>query len=160
MQKLLTLQEVSDLLEFKSSTIYQWTHQGFIPHVKLGRLLRFKETDIVNWIEKRSITGRTARKLPTAELGLWPATYIYIVRFSGLLCCSLHNNCKNSLPRRALQPNRILTWKIKREHQRDRQSGTCESRRSGTLWSSLPPSDGQSLILVYAIVTCGVAGRI
>ncbi|MCH7946475.1 MAG: helix-turn-helix domain-containing protein [candidate division Zixibacteria bacterium] len=70
MKKLLTLQEVSELLEVKPSTIYQWTHQGFIPHVKLGRLLRFKEADIVNWIEKRSAAGRATRKLPTAELGL------------------------------------------------------------------------------------------
>ena len=160
MQKLLTLQEVSVLLEVKPSTIYQWTHQGFIPHVKLGRLLRFKEADIVNWIEKRSAAGRATRKLPTAELGVWPSAYIYIVRFSGLLCCALYNNCQNSLLRRALQPNRIVTWKIKREHQWDRQSATWESRRSGILSSSLPPSDGQPLILVYDITTCGVAGRI
>ena len=68
--RLLNVQEIAESLGVKPSTIYQWTHQGFIPHVKLGRLLRFKEADIVNWIEKRSIAGRAARKLPTAELGL------------------------------------------------------------------------------------------
>jgi excisionase family DNA binding protein len=68
--RLLNVQEIAESLGVKPSTIYQWTHQGFIPHVKLGRLLRFKETDIVNWIEKRSAAGRATRKLPTVELGL------------------------------------------------------------------------------------------
>ena len=68
--KLLNVQEIAVLIGVKPSTIYQWTHQGFIPHVKLGRLLRFKEADIVNWIEKRSTAGRATRKRPTAELGV------------------------------------------------------------------------------------------
>ena len=39
-QKLLTPDEVAELLSVKKSTIYQWTHEGFIPHVKLGQKVR------------------------------------------------------------------------------------------------------------------------
>ena len=46
MNKLLSPGEIADLLGVKKSTIYSWTHQDFIPHVKLGNLLRFKEKDI------------------------------------------------------------------------------------------------------------------
>jgi excisionase family DNA binding protein len=38
MPKLLTPQEIAEYLGVKPSTIYQWTHQGFIPHVKLGKI--------------------------------------------------------------------------------------------------------------------------
>jgi excisionase family DNA binding protein len=35
----------------KISTIYQWTHIGYIPHFKLGRFVRFRESDILKWLE-------------------------------------------------------------------------------------------------------------
>jgi excisionase family DNA binding protein len=57
-------------LGVKPSTIYQWTHQGFIPHVKLGKLVRFREADVAKWIEKRSEKGRKTRSVDTRELGL------------------------------------------------------------------------------------------
>ena len=66
MNKLLSPGEIADLLGVKKSTIYSWTHQDFIPHVKLGNLLRFKEKDILVWIEKRSIKGRRKR-IPKIE---------------------------------------------------------------------------------------------
>jgi len=61
--RLLSTQEVADLLGVKLSTIYQWTHQGFIPHVKLGKFVRFKESEIAKWIEKREVAGRTTQRL-------------------------------------------------------------------------------------------------
>ena len=63
MNKLLTPDEVAELLSVRKSTIYQWTHQGFIPHVKLGKLVRFKEKDVAEWVEKRSVRGRLGRRL-------------------------------------------------------------------------------------------------
>ena len=49
MNKLLTPDEVADLLKVKKSTIYSWTHLEYIPHIKLGNRLRFKEADIRAW---------------------------------------------------------------------------------------------------------------
>lgn len=62
--KLLTPEQVAEQLGVKKSTIYKWTHEGYIPHVKLGRLVRFRQPDIDVWIAKKSIEGRM-RRVPT-----------------------------------------------------------------------------------------------
>jgi excisionase family DNA binding protein len=48
--KLLTVKEISELLKAKPSTIYQWAEMGLIPCFKLNGLLRFDETEIMQWI--------------------------------------------------------------------------------------------------------------
>ena len=63
MSRLMTPQEVAEMLQVRPSTIYQWVHQEFIPHVKLGRLLRFRECDVMAWLEKRAKEGRTSRRV-------------------------------------------------------------------------------------------------
>jgi len=50
MVKMLSPEQVSDLLKVKVSTIYQWTHQRFIPHIKVGRFVRFREDEIETWL--------------------------------------------------------------------------------------------------------------
>jgi len=52
-ENLLTPQEVSALLRVKPSTIYKWTHYNYIPHIKLGRSLRFKKKVIDRWVKKK-----------------------------------------------------------------------------------------------------------
>ena len=69
MTRLLTPQEIADYLGVKPSTIYAWTHQGFIPHVKLGRLVRFREKTVMEWIDKRENAGRTTKKVEAEYLG-------------------------------------------------------------------------------------------
>jgi len=63
MEKLLTPQEIAEVLGVQPSTIYQWTHQGYIPHVKLGKFVRFKEKDVEGWLKKKSSNGRQTRKV-------------------------------------------------------------------------------------------------
>ncbi len=55
MDKLLTIDELTVVLTVKKSTIYQWVHLGLIPHIKVGRLLRFKEADIEKWLASREV---------------------------------------------------------------------------------------------------------
>jgi len=54
-EKLLTAKQVSELLEVKISTVYDWVHQGIIPYVKLNRLLRFKKTDVFRWVDSHTM---------------------------------------------------------------------------------------------------------
>ena len=54
MEKLLTATQIAELLQVKESTIRDWTHTNFIPYIKFGRLVRYKESDILEWLEKRS----------------------------------------------------------------------------------------------------------
>jgi excisionase family DNA binding protein len=47
---LLTVKAVSERLQVKPSTVYLWAAQGTIPHLKLGRLLRFDRDEIEHWL--------------------------------------------------------------------------------------------------------------
>jgi excisionase family DNA binding protein len=42
MGKLLTVPQLAQILQVKPSTIYAWTRQGKIPHIRAGRLIRFR----------------------------------------------------------------------------------------------------------------------
>jgi len=68
MEKLLTPQEIADILGVQPSTIYQWTHQGYIPHVKLGKFVRFKAKDVEKWVERKEESGRMTKKLAVEDM--------------------------------------------------------------------------------------------
>ncbi len=68
MDKLLTPQEMARVLGVQPSTIYQWTHQGFIPYVKIGKFVRFKEGEVLQWIDKRIVNGRIRRNISVNKL--------------------------------------------------------------------------------------------
>jgi excisionase family DNA binding protein len=70
MDALLTPDQVAKLIGVKVSTIYQWTHENYIPHAKLGRAVRFDLRVIEAWIRKCSKEGRTTRGIDLKELGL------------------------------------------------------------------------------------------
>lgn len=59
--KLLTVQQVADLLGYKISNIYALTHRREIPFMKKGRKLWFNEDEIQEWI-------KSGRKKTVAEL--------------------------------------------------------------------------------------------
>jgi excisionase family DNA binding protein len=61
-EKLLKPQQLSDLLQVKLSTVYKWVHYGYIPFVKIGGLVRFREAKVEAWLEKRAKKGRYSYK--------------------------------------------------------------------------------------------------
>jgi len=63
MAKILSPQQISELLQVRLSTIYQWTHQDYIPHYKVGRFVRFDEFEIMSWLKKGQCNGRLTRKV-------------------------------------------------------------------------------------------------
>lgn len=58
MEQLLTSKQLSELLQVNLSTVYKWTHMGFIPHVKLGKSIRFNKQDVERWLSERQRKGR------------------------------------------------------------------------------------------------------
>ncbi len=62
MEKLLTIEQLSELTQISRSTLYEWTHAGFIPHYKFPKGVRFKEAEINNWLKKRRKVGRNTYK--------------------------------------------------------------------------------------------------
>jgi len=49
----LNIEETSEFIKMKISSIYQLKYQGKIPYYKRGKLLLFKKSEIVNWIESK-----------------------------------------------------------------------------------------------------------
>jgi len=49
--KLLTVHEVSEIINANPKTIYQWAELGQIPCIKLNGCLRFDINDINKWIK-------------------------------------------------------------------------------------------------------------
>lgn len=52
--KLLNVDQLSDILNVNKKTIYDWTHKGLIPYIKLGHLLRFDLEAISKWVKSNS----------------------------------------------------------------------------------------------------------
>ncbi|MDP8213047.1 MAG: helix-turn-helix domain-containing protein [Candidatus Zapsychrus exili] len=63
MENLLTVKQIADKLAIKQSTVYQWTHMGFMPYVRIGKCIRFDEKAIEKWLDGRKIKGRIHYKL-------------------------------------------------------------------------------------------------
>ena len=57
--KLLGVKEISQILNVKPSTLYQWAELGQIPCIKLNGALRFDMDDINKWINscKKQVTS-------------------------------------------------------------------------------------------------------
>ena len=55
---LLTIEDLSARLKVSVSTIYGWIHDGRVPYVKLGRMVRFEPAAIENWIRAKSREDR------------------------------------------------------------------------------------------------------
>ena len=63
MDKLLTAEEVADLLNVTPSCVRKWVSLQFIPTVRLGRLVRFDRLAVERWVKHRSEPGRLQRKI-------------------------------------------------------------------------------------------------
>ncbi len=68
MEKFLTPKQVSEYLQVRLSTVYLWTSTEFIPHFKIGKCVRFRETDLCAWVDHRYNKGRFSMKLRVPNL--------------------------------------------------------------------------------------------
>ena len=54
-RRYLNIDEISAYLGLSKNTIYSWVWQKRIPHVKLGRLVKFDMRAIEHWAKKNTI---------------------------------------------------------------------------------------------------------
>jgi excisionase family DNA binding protein len=59
--QLLTAEEVAELLRLPTSTIYDLARTGRLPHLKIGRALRFSRRDLEVHLAERCRAQLTAR---------------------------------------------------------------------------------------------------
>jgi PTS system nitrogen regulatory IIA component len=57
-ENLMGIEELAAYLGVRTSTIYGWAHVRAIPYFKIGRLLRFKKSEIDRWINERKVKER------------------------------------------------------------------------------------------------------
>jgi excisionase family DNA binding protein len=50
---LLTVREAADVLRVSERTLWTLTHSGELPAVRVGRSVRYDQSDITSWIESR-----------------------------------------------------------------------------------------------------------
>jgi excisionase family DNA binding protein len=64
----MTVKDISKYLQVSPALVYKWAHYRFIPCVKIGSLLRFKESQIDTWIKRKERKGRTSYKIHLENL--------------------------------------------------------------------------------------------
>ena len=64
MKQYLNIAALAEHLLVKRSTLYSWAEQGMIPHLKLGRLLRFDPDEIEAWLQDHRVEGIPEPALP------------------------------------------------------------------------------------------------
>lgn len=59
MIKLLTVQQLAEYLDIPVQTLYQWRTKGYgPPGRRIGKHVRYRETDVERWLEQLSIEVR------------------------------------------------------------------------------------------------------
>ena len=60
LSRLLTVQELADLLQVPAKTIYTWRYKRIgPPAVPMGKYLRFRAKDVTAWLDKRADVTRS-----------------------------------------------------------------------------------------------------
>ena len=54
--RLLTVQEISELLKVPKSYVYWLTHQKKIPYIKIQGHLRFRQSHIEGWLKAQEVS--------------------------------------------------------------------------------------------------------
>jgi excisionase family DNA binding protein len=62
LDRLLTACEVADRLAVPERWVREHTRGGLIPHVRLGRYVRYEWADVVAWLEEQKAGGAAWRK--------------------------------------------------------------------------------------------------
>jgi excisionase family DNA binding protein len=62
LERLLTARELGDVLGLSPSTVLDWFEAGRLPGFKLGRVVRFRASEVEAWLEAQ-------RVLSTREVG-------------------------------------------------------------------------------------------
>lgn len=57
-EPLLTARELAELLGLSASTVLDWFEAGRLPGFKLGRAVRFRESEVEAWLEAQRVGVR------------------------------------------------------------------------------------------------------
>ena len=55
MEHLLTAAEVARYLKLSRSKVYYLIQRSIIPHIRMGRNVRIRESDLIRWLEQQTV---------------------------------------------------------------------------------------------------------
>jgi PTS system nitrogen regulatory IIA component len=64
-EQLMSVKELAEYLNVNISTVYMWSQHGQIPAMKIGKMWRYRRSEIDNWLNQR----RTPRWEPEEPPG-------------------------------------------------------------------------------------------
>jgi excisionase family DNA binding protein len=67
MDRLLTADELAELLAMKTEWVWAQARAGRIPHVRLGRYRRFRESAVEHWLRELETGGTGPTSSPQAR---------------------------------------------------------------------------------------------
>ena len=60
-RSLLTIQQASQITGVSISTLYKWVNQRKVPHIKLGKLVKFDPAKLEEWIKQQTVMPMPSR---------------------------------------------------------------------------------------------------
>jgi excisionase family DNA binding protein len=57
----LTIEDVAEMLKVARSTVYKFKEMG-MPFIKLGKTIRFKDAEVVEWVESHRTSSNDSKK--------------------------------------------------------------------------------------------------
>ena len=83
-ERLLTARDLGQLLGFSPSTIVDWAEAGKVPAFKVGGRLRFRESEVLAWLEtKRAGAGGEVAPVPFQSPAQGPSLTVAPVPVTG-----------------------------------------------------------------------------
>ena len=69
---LLRAEQIAEILNVQTSTVYEWARMGYIPHIRLGvgkkkPCIRFSSDAVEEWLKEKEKKGRASR-IPPEQL--------------------------------------------------------------------------------------------
>lgn len=62
-----SITQLSEKLNLKISFIRQLVFRKQIPYLKIGKLVRFKESEIVDWLKQKEVAGNSREEYKATE---------------------------------------------------------------------------------------------
>jgi len=63
--RLLTAAELAEHLALSTATVLDWFEAGRLPGFKLGRVVRFRDSEVVEWLEAHRVGPDVGGEAPT-----------------------------------------------------------------------------------------------
>ena len=66
-ERLMSIQELADYLQVDLSTLYGWSQRGVVPAMKVGKMWRYRRSEVDNWLDRQRNRPAEPRLSPALD---------------------------------------------------------------------------------------------